>query len=93
VDVDRALAKHHSRREVTVKNRFDFAKVYYWQIEFVEPQNPDDDRYVLLHGDEGEIVGPMTMALAEAWIRHFSMLRETELPRASNSDARAERNG
>ena len=52
-------------------NRFDFAQASYWQVQFVEPEDPDDDRYVLLHGEEGEVVGPMTMALAEAWMDYF----------------------
>ena len=75
-----------------MNSRFDFAQAYYWRIEFVEPQNPDDDRYVLLHGDEGEIVGPLTMSLAEAWIAHFRTLRQSDAspafsPRAGTPDA------
>jgi hypothetical protein len=52
--------------------RFDFAKAYYWQMDFVEPSDPDDDRYVVLYGEEGEVVGPLTVALAQTWMEHFS---------------------
>ena len=48
--------------------KFDFAQFYYWTIALIEPANPDDDRYVMLHGDEGEVLGPMTMRLAEQWL-------------------------
>lgn len=51
---------------------FDLAKIYYWEIELVEPDDPDDDRYVYLHGDQGEIVGPLNVELAQAWIDHFT---------------------
>jgi hypothetical protein len=54
-----------------MSTRFDYARFYYWRIQFIEPLDPDDDRYVVLHGDEGEIVGPMTMPLATAWIQAF----------------------
>ena len=58
-----------------MSRRIDYARSYYWRIEFIEPDHPDDDRYVWLHGDEGEIVGPMTMQLAEEWIKHFGQPR------------------
>jgi hypothetical protein len=51
--------------------RFDYAKAYYWRVEFIEPSDPDDDRYVVLHGDEGEVVGPLTISLAERWMVRF----------------------
>ena len=54
-----------------MSRRIDYAKAYYWRVEFIQPTNPDDDRYVMLHGDEGEIVGPMTRQLAEAWMDRF----------------------
>ena len=54
-----------------MSTRFDYARFYYWRVQFIEPLDPDDDRYVVLHGDEGEIVGPMTMALATAWVQAF----------------------
>jgi hypothetical protein len=58
-------------RSDAMSDRCDHAKAYYWRAELHEPTDPDDDRYVLLHGDEGEIVGPMTMHAAEAWIDRF----------------------
>ena len=51
---------------------YDHAQFYYWRVEIIEPDDPDDDRYVLLHGDDGEIVGPLTVALAQSWIERFS---------------------
>ena len=51
---------------------YDHAQFYYWRVEIIEPPDPDDDRYVLLHGDDGEVVGPLTVALAQAWIDRFS---------------------
>jgi hypothetical protein len=50
---------------------FDFTKVHYWRIEIIEPEDPEDQRCIFLHGDEGEIVGPLTIELAQAWINHF----------------------
>ena len=43
----------------------------YWRVEFIQPSEAGDDRCVLLHGQLEEIVGPMTMAMAEAWIDRF----------------------
>jgi hypothetical protein len=57
--------------------RFDPARFYYWRVEFIDPRDPDDDRYVMLHGDEGEVVGPMTMSLAESWLDRFGGSRPT----------------
>jgi len=51
--------------------RFDPARFHYWRIEFIETRDPDDDRFVMLHGDEGEVVGPMKMSLAESWLDRF----------------------
>jgi hypothetical protein len=50
---------------------FDPRRFHYWRIEFIEPRDPDDDRCVMLHGVEGEVVGPMTMSLAETWLDRF----------------------
>ncbi len=43
----------------------------YWQVEFIRPAKSGDDRCVLLHGRLEETVGPMTIAMAEAWIDRF----------------------
>jgi hypothetical protein len=46
-----------------------------WRVEFIQPAIPGDDRCIMLYGREGEIVGPLTMQLAEAWIDHFDSAR------------------
>ena len=43
----------------------------YWRVEFIQPSEAGDGRCVLLHGQLEEIVGPMTMEMAEAWIDRF----------------------
>jgi hypothetical protein len=58
-----------------MSGRIDYAKAYYWRVEFIEPSDPEDDRYVMLHGDEGEVVGPLTMSLAETWMNRFNARR------------------
>jgi hypothetical protein len=50
----------------------DAAQFYYWTMQFIEPVNPDDDCYVMLHGDEGEVFGPMTMRVAEQWLQRLN---------------------
>jgi hypothetical protein len=52
--------------------KFDTAQFYYWTMQFIEPANPDDDCYVMLHGDEGEVLGPMTMRLADLWLQRLN---------------------
>lgn len=47
----------------------------YWRVELVKSAKPGDDRCVLLHGAEEEIVGPMSLELAEAWIDFFENRR------------------
>ena len=49
----------------------------YWRVEFIQPA-PGDDRCVMLRGQLDEIVGPMTMELAEAWMDHFDNRRAAE---------------
>jgi hypothetical protein len=51
--------------------RIDPRQPYYWRVDFIQPALPGDDRCVMLYGQDGEIVGPMTMALAEAWMDRF----------------------
>jgi hypothetical protein len=62
---------HPQLRSFTMLCRFFPARCHYWRIEFIEPRDPDDDRCVMLHGEEGELVGPLTMSLAESWIDRF----------------------
>ena len=52
--------------------KLDAAQFYYWSMQFIEPANPDDDCYVMLHGDEGEVFGPMTMRIADHWLEHLN---------------------
>jgi len=52
--------------------KFDAAQFYYWTMQFTEPANPDDDCYVMLHGDDGEVLGPMTMHVAEQWLQRLN---------------------
>jgi hypothetical protein len=46
-------------------------KTLYWIVEIVRPDHSDDHRCVMLHGQSGEIGGPMTPELAEKWMKHF----------------------
>jgi len=55
-----------------VTKAFDYARVYYWRIQLFEPDDPDDERYVLLRGEEGEIAGPMTVPQAQDWMNRHS---------------------
>jgi len=52
--------------------KFDAAQFYYWSMHLIEPANPDDDCYVMLRGDEGEILGPMTMRVAEQCLQRLN---------------------
>ena len=47
----------------------------YWRVEIVNSEEPGDERCVMLHGAEEEIVGPMSLELAEAWIDFFDNRR------------------
>ena len=46
-----------------------------WHVQFIQPAVPDDAQCVMLYGPDGEIVGPLTMELAEAWMDHFDNAR------------------
>jgi hypothetical protein len=46
----------------------------YWRLEYVRTAD-GDDRCVMLYGAEDEVVGPMTLELAEAWIDYFDNRR------------------
>ena len=50
----------------------------YWRVEFIQPAKSGDDRCVMLHGQLEEIVGPMTIELAEAWIDRFDNQRAVQ---------------
>jgi hypothetical protein len=69
-------------QEPIMNRRFDFAQPYYWRMQLLEPFDEDDSQYVMLYGEEGETVGPLTMALAEAWIDHFGVVRKWRVDRA-----------
>jgi hypothetical protein len=43
----------------------------YWSVEIIEPDDPEDNRCIMLRGDLGEVVGPMTIELAQKWIDYF----------------------
>ena len=49
----------------------------YWRVEFIEPA-PGDDRCVMLRGQLDEIVGPLTIELAEVWMDQFDNRRAAE---------------
>jgi hypothetical protein len=67
-----------------VKRSSDLAQIYYWSIQLIEPDDPDDDHYVLLHGEEGETIGPLTVALAQTWIDQLSRRDAIRHPAAFN---------
>jgi len=46
----------------------------YWRVDFIQA-TPQDARCVMLYGEQGEIVGPLTMELAEAWLCRFDIRR------------------
>jgi hypothetical protein len=43
----------------------------YWRMIFIQPSPPDSSRCVMLYGEMDEIVGPLTVELAEAWMSRF----------------------
>ena len=43
----------------------------YWRMIFIHPTPPESGRSVMLYGEMDEIVGPMTVELAEAWMSRF----------------------
>ena len=47
------------------------ARGSYWLVDFIQPSFPDSDECIMLYGQQGEIVGPLTMELADAWISLF----------------------
>jgi hypothetical protein len=62
----------------------------YWRVAFVQPSPDDEDRCVMLHGELGEMVGPMTVELAEAWMDQFdNRPREAAVPVPAPAGRRA----
>ena len=57
----------------------------YWKMTFIQPADPDDDRCVMLYGEMEEIVGPLTLELAEAWMAQFDN-RQTAAQAPSRAD-------
>jgi hypothetical protein len=53
-----------------------------WVVHFIQPSHPGDNRCVMLYGRFGEIVGPLTMDLAEAWMDEFDNSRYARLLQA-----------
>jgi hypothetical protein len=43
----------------------------YWRMIFIQPSPPESGRCVMLYGELDEIVGPLTVELAEAWMSRF----------------------
>jgi len=65
----------------------------YWRVEYIKPATPGDDRCVLLYGERDEIVGPLTIELAEAWIDYFDNRRaQADKPPIELSQIAAHRN-
>ena len=58
-----------------------------WIVHFIQPAEPDDDRCVMLYGRFGEIVGPMTMPLAEAWMDEFDNSRYARMLQAQLAES------
>jgi hypothetical protein len=56
-----------------------------WRVEFIQPAFPGDGRCIMLYGREGEIVGPLTMEIAEAWMDHFDNARHQQMLRQRES--------
>ena len=50
----------------------------YWRVELIKPDEPGDNRCVMLHGQLEEVVGPMTMEMAEAWMDQFDNRRAAQ---------------
>jgi hypothetical protein len=44
----------------------------YWKMSFIQPADPDDDRCVMLYGELEEVVGPLTVDMADAWTARFN---------------------
>jgi hypothetical protein len=60
----------------------------YWRVEFLRPAK-GDDRCVQLHGQLDEVVGPMSIEMAEAWIDRFDIQQPAEEPAATGGKTSA----
>jgi hypothetical protein len=50
----------------------------YWRMIFIQPSPPESGRCVMLYGEMDEIVGPLTVELAEAWMSRFQTASPSE---------------
>lgn len=50
----------------------------YWRMIFIQPSPPESGRCVMLYGEMDEIVGPLTVELAEAWMSQFQSSSRSE---------------
>lgn len=57
-----------------------------WVVHFIQPTEPGDDRCVMLYGRFGEIVGPLTIQLAEAWMDEFDNQRYERMLAAERAE-------
>jgi hypothetical protein len=70
----------------TLSDRADRDTGCYWRVDFIQPPSPGDERCIMLYGEQGEIVGPLTTSLAEAWMDHFDDRRlATEMVRQAGT--------
>jgi len=60
----------------------------YWRLEFIQPPIPTDDRCIMLYGLYGEIVGPLTMQLAQAWLDQFDNRQHSPVIPPARTEAR-----
>lgn len=65
----------------------------YWRIVPIDCEQPEGSRRVLLHGQYDEVVGPMTIELAEAWIERFDQPPSLRLSKPAAAAFRRPRKG
>jgi hypothetical protein len=65
----------------------------YWRIVPIDSEPGEGCRRVFLYGELDEIVGPMTMELAEAWIRRFDKPRSPADQEATPPRTKIRRSG
>jgi hypothetical protein len=59
-----------------MSRRFDAAVESYWRVDFIQPATAHDNRCIMLYGEQGEIVGPLTNVSAELWMSYFDNGRQ-----------------